>query len=67
MTEKQSKQLETLIGKLSAKLKNHRIAIISGTIHDGYHIALYNHNGDRIIEKAGPSIWSIIQSVDGSV
>ena len=67
MTEKETKQLEKLLGKLSTKLNNHRVCVITGYIHDGYHVAQYAHDGEKLSEKSGPTIWSIIRQVDAGI
>ena len=64
MTEKQTKQLEELLIKLSAKLNNHRVCIITGYIQDGYLIGLYDNNGAIKKQKSGPTIWDIINKID---
>lgn len=48
MNDEDFKELEKLIGKLSLHI-GYQIAIAQGP-QDGYHLAAYNRNGDRITE-----------------
>lgn len=45
MTTEDFKQLEQLLGKLGGHL-GHRFCIVPNCVHEGYHIGLYDDNGD---------------------
>jgi hypothetical protein len=63
MTSEEYAQLEALLGKLQIEL-GHRLCILTGHVHDGYHIGIYSENcGVKRQEAAGPTIESVVKQL----
>lgn len=56
LTEKEYDTLEKLLGKLTLMLGEKSVCIFNGVVQDGYHIAIYNAEGERVREKTSFSI-----------
>jgi hypothetical protein len=67
MTPEEYTQLETLLGKLQIEL-GHRICILPGHVHDGYHIGIYSENsGAKRKEASGPTIESVVNQLKETI
>jgi hypothetical protein len=67
MTKEEYIQLESLLGKLQIDL-GHRVCILTGHIHDGYHIGIYSSNsGTKRKEASGPTIEDVVNQLKETI
>jgi hypothetical protein len=67
MTKEECAELERLLGKLQLCL-GHRVSILTGHIHDGYHMAIYSANsGTKRKEASGPTIESVVNELKETI
>lgn len=67
MTKEEYAQLESLIGILQTEL-GHRVCILSGHVHDGYHIGIYSaSSGTKRQEASGPTIEGVVNELKATI
>jgi hypothetical protein len=67
MTPEEYIELETLLGKLQIEL-GYRICILTGHVHDGYHIGVYSGtSGIKRQEAFGPTIEGVANELKATI
>jgi hypothetical protein len=67
MTTEEYVQLEALLGKLQIEL-GYRICILTGHVHDGYHIGVYSEtSGTKRQEASGPTIEGVANELKATI
>lgn len=62
MEEKEFLELELLLSKLHRHLKT-RYCIVPNAVHEGYHIATYDENGDIVDKCIGVNLSSVCEQL----